>query len=99
VTETGGSGTVTGNHTYAAAGVYTVTLSVTDDDTGANSASFQYVVIYDPSAGFVTGGGWINSPSGAYVDDPALTGQANFGFVSKYKNGTTIPDGQTQFQF
>ena len=35
------------------------------------------------SAGFVTGGGWINSPVGAYVPDPELAGRANFGFVFK----------------
>ncbi len=26
--------------------------------------------VYDPTAGFVTGGGWINSPAGAYAADP-----------------------------
>lgn len=28
-----------------------------------------------------------------------MTGKANFGFVSKYKNGATTPEGQTEFQF
>ena len=55
--------------------------------------------IYDPSAGFVTGGGWINSPTGAYAANPSLTGKATFGFVSKYTNGRTIPTGNTEFQF
>ena len=49
--------------------------------------------------GFVTGGGWINSPAGAYVADPALAGKATFGFVSKYKKGMTVPEGNTEFQF
>jgi hypothetical protein len=62
-------------------------------------AVFQFVVVYDPSAGFVTGGGWIDSPKGAYTPDPLLTGKANFGFVSKYKKGATVPTGQTEFQF
>ena len=57
------------------------------------------LAIYDPEGGFVTGGGWINSPEGAYMQDITLTGKANFGFVSKYKKGTTIPTGQTEFQF
>jgi hypothetical protein len=48
---------------------------------------------------FVTGGGWINSPPGAYIADPTLEGKANFGFVSKYKKGSTIPTGKTEFQF
>ena len=55
--------------------------------------------MYDPAAGFVTGGGWIESPEGAYVPDPSLTGKANFGFVSKYKKGKSTPDGNTTFQF
>jgi hypothetical protein len=60
---------------------------------------FQYVVVYDASAGFVTGGGWINSPAGAYLPDSSLTGKATFGFVSQYHNGATVPTGDTQFQF
>jgi len=57
------------------------------------------VVVYDPSAGFVTGGGWIDSLEGAYTSDPSLTGKANFGFVAKYQKGADIPSGETQFQF
>jgi hypothetical protein len=85
--------------TYTAAGVYTVTATVTDDDGGSGTGTYQYVVVYDPGAGFVTGGGWITSPAGAYAANPALTGRANFGFNSKYKNGAQVPDGQTQFHF
>ena len=59
----------------------------------------HYVVIYDPEGGFVTGGGWINSPEGAYTSDLTLTGKANFGFVSKYKKGANVPTGTTEFQF
>jgi hypothetical protein len=72
---------------------------VTDKDGGSGQAIFQYVVVYDPSAGFVTGGGWINSPAGAYTPDPSLTGRATFGFVSKYQHGATVPTGNTQFTF
>jgi hypothetical protein len=57
------------------------------------------LAVYDPTGGFVTGGGWINSPAGAYTPDPGLTGKANFGFVSKYKRGATTPTGETEFQF
>ena len=92
------AGAVSGSHTYTATGVYTVKLTVTDGG-GADTEQFQYVVVYDPSAGFVTGGGWINSPAGAYAADPSMTGKATFGFVSKYQKGATVPTGQTQFQF
>jgi hypothetical protein len=56
-------------------------------------------VMYDPDGGFVTGGGWIMSPEGAYTADPSLTGKATFGFVSKYKKGATEPTGNTEFVF
>ena len=62
-------------------------------------SSTYYIVIYDPDDGFVTGGGWITSPEGAYTADPSLTGKANFGFVSKYKKGQSTPTGNTEFQF
>ena len=100
VTETDGSGSVAGNHTYDAAGVYTIKLTVTDKDLDSGvSPPFQFVVVYDPAGGFVTGGGWIDSPEGAYASDPLLTGKANFGFASKYKKGADVPTGQTQFRF
>ena len=70
-----------------------------DDDGGVGESKYQYIVIYNPEGGFVTGGGWINSPKGAYISDSTLTGKANFGFVSKYKKGQSTPDGNTQFNF
>jgi hypothetical protein len=95
-----GSGTVGPNsHTYTTPGVYTVKLTVTDDDGGVGESIYQYVLVYDPAGGFVTSGGWITSPAGAYVPDPALTGKANFGFNSKYKQGQSTPSGNTEFQF
>lgn len=99
VSETSGSGSCTGTQTFYTAGVYTVSVTVTDDDGESATSTYEFVVIYDPSAGFVTGGGWINSPQGAYAADPELTGKANFGFVSKYKKGANIPTGETEFQF
>ncbi len=99
VVETNGSGTATANHTYTSAGVYTLTLTVTDDEGASGTCAFQFVVIFDPAAGFVTGGGWIDSPPGAYTLDPTATGKATFGFVSTYQKGATTPSGNTEFQF
>ena len=104
MTQGAGGGTVSDSYTFTAPGVYSVKLTVTDDDGGAGTATTvagleALVVVYDPSAGFVTGGGWIDSPAGAYAADPTLTGRANFGFVSKYRHGANVPDGQTEFQF
>jgi hypothetical protein len=93
-----GTGSCTATHTYAAPGVYTVGVEVRDDDTGSATSKYEFIVVYDPSGGFVTGGGWINSPTGAYRADTSLSGRANFGFVSKYKKGATVPEGQTEFQ-
>jgi hypothetical protein len=97
--ESGGSGFCSAAHTFGATGVYSVTVTVTDDDTGAVISDALLIVVYDPNGGFVTGGGWINSPLGAYVASPSLTGKANFGFVSKYQKGTNVPTGETEFQF
>jgi hypothetical protein len=99
VSEIDGSGTVTGGHAYAIPSVYTVKITLSDEFGLTAVSEFQYVVIYDPNGGFVTGGGWINSPAGAYTADPTLTGKATFGFVSKYQKGANVPTGNTEFQF
>ena len=93
-----GARSVSGTHVYTTPGVYEVTVTVTDAAGESDTEVFQYVVAYDPSGGFVTGGGWISSPAGAYRLDPTSSGRANFGFVSKYKRGQVTPSGETQFQ-
>lgn len=93
-----GASTCSGSYSYTSAGVYNIQASVTDDDSSTGTSSVM-VVVYDPSGGFVTGGGWIESPSGAYKEDLSLTGRANFGFVSRYKKGASVPTGNTEFQF
>jgi len=82
-----------------AVGVYDI--CVTAKDAGGNTSSTEctMLAVYDPTAGFVTGGGWLTSPAGAFLADPLLTGRANFGFVSKYVKGRTMPTGNTEFQF
>ena len=102
-TVAGSSGAVNTAYTFSNAGVYMVSLTVTDlcGTAAANTVGGMnaMVVIYDPNAGFVTGGGWINSPPGADSLDTSLTGRANFGFVSKYKKGANTPTGETEFEF
>ena len=118
-TTTASDGTVTetnvsGSYTFQAAGVYGVLLAATDGAGGialtnnvSVAAGFELpamIVIYDPLAGFVTGGGWINSPAGACRSVIAgctelATGKANFGFVAKYQKGANTPSGETEFQF
>lgn len=90
---------ITWEYTYLNTGVYLVTIKLVDIGGEITEEIYRYIVIYDPTAGFVTGGGWIFSPEGAYTPDLLLTGKASFGFVSKYKKGSTVPDGDTEFQF
>jgi hypothetical protein len=99
VDELDGSGTITADHAYSEAGIYTLRVQVQDDDGAWAEAFSGYVVVYDPAGGFVTGGGWIHSPEGAYVADPGVAGKASFGLVAKYRKGANAPIGNTQFQF
>lgn len=79
------AGTCTASRTFAAAGVYGVTIVVTDDDGAIASTSFNSVVVYDVTAGSVTGGGFI-------------AGKANFNVTARYDKGATAPKGNTKFE-
>jgi hypothetical protein len=93
-------GTVSGNSYTAGSvpGIYDVQLIVNDGKEDSQPATTM-VVVYDPSGGFVTGGGWIDSPVNTDIQYMQTGGKANFGFVAKYKKGANVPDGNTQFQF
>lgn len=90
-------GTRVGTHNFGAVEVYNIVVTVTDSGGLSDSDSLM-AVVYDPSAGFVTGRGWIDSPPGAYIPDPALTGKANIGFVSKSRKGRHVQAGNTTIQ-
>lgn len=91
--------TVELSHSYAYPGVYALCATVKDAAGAEDQRVYEYAVIYDPNGGFVTGGGWIESPAGAYLADQTLTGKATFGFEAKYKKGASVPSGSTQFKF
>ena len=101
VTESDGSGRVSGSHAYADAGIYMVTLTVTDDSGESARSTFE-AVVYDPSAGFVTGEGWIVTPSNSQMaagsTKPAPAGKAYFTIESRYSKGSAIPTGCTEFR-
>jgi hypothetical protein len=91
--------------TSLAPGVYE--LSVVAFDAAGNSSvpSTVYLVVYDPSGEWATGGGWI-VPGGNSSDPgdllPGLDGtsRAHFGFTVKYQNGTsTVPSGNLSFRY
>lgn len=85
-------GAVSGRHVYSAAGVYAVTVTVTDQWGNAGTGTTT-VVVYDRGAGFVTGGGWFVSPEGAVAGAPWASGKAAFSLSAKYASGAVRPDG------
>jgi hypothetical protein len=84
---------------FPEAGIYNICVRGTDSDCNLGPEECILLAVYDPTAGFVTGGGWIMSPAGAMPEYPTLEGKATFGFVSKYRKGAQIPEGQTEFVF
>jgi parallel beta-helix repeat protein len=82
--------------------VLTICVRGTDAAGNTGSAACTVVAVYDASAGFVTGGGWIASPAGACLitgECASAEGRATFGFVARYQKGATAPIGATQFLF
>jgi hypothetical protein len=95
-------GRVAGSHTYSQPGFYAVHLTVRDIFGQFDTATFEYLVVYDPDGGFVTGGGWIDSPADwcPFSDELChqAEGKSTFSFTAEYKQGATVPTGNTQFQ-
>ena len=80
-------------------GIYDLCVVATGAADNASDPSCIMLVVYDPEGGFVAGGGWIDSPEGAYIPDSSIVGKANFGFVAKYNKKTNDPEGNTEFVF
>jgi hypothetical protein len=100
-THSGGIASGSFNFDASQIGVYTVKVVVTDSCGEMAEAKYNYVVIYDPSGGFVTGAGKIYSPPGALLGTQ-LEGIAKFGFQAKYVQGKHKVNelkGKTSFQF
>lgn len=99
---------VTASMQFAESGIYDVCVRGTDGVGNTSDPNADYenscvqVVVYDPNGSFVTGGGWILSPTGACRDSTLcnlVEGKAAFGFVSRYLKGATRPSGSTEFNF
>ncbi|MEV7520367.1 PKD domain-containing protein [Streptomyces sp. NPDC091371] len=71
-------------HRYAHPGMYTIAVTVTDDDLGSRNRQTM-VVAYDPDAGFATGGGHLASPA-------PTEGKAHFQFNPKYLPADAGPE-------
>lgn len=98
VDEEDGGGTVSATHVYAVPDEYTIKVTVTDDCGESGEAQYQFLIVYQPDGPFVTGGGWIVSPAGAYAEKPEIEDRATFGLVAKY-NDDDAPTGQIEFNF
>jgi DNA/RNA endonuclease G (NUC1) len=77
-------GSAEARHIYSAAGLYTISALVRDDDGGVASRSAAgYLVVYNPAAGFVTGGGWFASGRET-APRSGGNGKVTVGFVARY---------------
>jgi hypothetical protein len=86
--------------------VYGISASI----GGCATSTLGYLPVYDPTKGFAAGNGSFDSPVGAYPVNIACEGRTNdhscgfvaskarFGFSIKYKKGTTLPQGELDFQ-
>ena len=84
---------------FTVAGLHTVCVRGRDVAGNVSAPECTLLVVYDPTGGFVTGGGAVNSPVGADLLNTSAAGRATFGFVSKYLPGRSTPDGNLEFQF
>jgi hypothetical protein len=85
---------------FAKAGGLQVCVRGTDAAGNTTAPTCISLVVFDPSAGFVTGGAWIDSPASACpVFCRGAAGKARVSFVARYKKGASIPTGETSFEF
>ncbi len=80
-TEAGGSGTTAATWTPTAAGIDTLTASVTDNG-GATGTASQSLIVVDPS-GFTAGLGWLGAAGNRLL----------FTFEAHYPRGSAAPSG------
>jgi uncharacterized delta-60 repeat protein len=73
ISEADGAGSISGSHTYAFGGIYTITVTLSDDNTGADIASTQAII---SGAGIVDGVLQVIGTSGA---DDMHIGEASSG--------------------
>jgi hypothetical protein len=92
-----GNGIASASHSYSLPGVYVPKLTVIDNSGAASNQSiFEFVVVYDPTAGFATGSGSINA-LGAYLANPTATYSGKLGFNTKYKKDGKL-ESETEFE-
>lgn len=84
------NGKASGECTFTVPGLYAVRVTVRDDDGDSDSkVATGQVIVYDPSGEFLTGGGWVMSPTGAYSISTTMTGKLSFNLAARYESGAT----------
>ncbi|GAA1823270.1 hypothetical protein GCM10009682_49470 [Luedemannella flava] len=87
------SSTCDRSHTFTRAGMFTIDVSVTDDDGGSDSRSVM-VVVYDPRAGFTNADGSESAPAGSLRSAPGASGEGWFHLTARYyPQSDTVPTG------
>ena len=100
VSESAGTGSVTGSFAYFSAGINRITLSVNDSENSSDQSQFRYVVVYDPAAGGEAGTGTVNSPAGSYTANPRAAGTFTISqLYAKYGADGTLNSRQNIFRF
>lgn len=82
------NGTCTGTRTYAATGIYTVGVVISDDEAATAATSFASVVVYNANGGSLTTGGWISTPAG----------KSTITINARYAKGATTPSGNAKIE-
>ena len=68
-------------------GVYKVSVAYGGGAGCPSLIAVTYVHVFDPGAGFVTGGGWYQSPANSAYEFMKSSTRATFGLMAKYKKG------------
>ncbi len=92
------AGLVVAQFEYAQPGVYPITVTIEDSAGNSDVSTYEYVVVYDPGAGRVTGAGWYWSGNEAYQNGRPWGNWAHFGYNAKYKKNATTPSGTTKLR-
>jgi PKD repeat protein len=103
IEESGGHGTARVTKAFAVPGIYTLKLTVTDNDQGQSSAekvgdSAASVIAIDPSWGPVHAVGKSSVPQNALVEEPNRSAVAKLQFDAEYSREGTVATGVLRFQ-
>jgi hypothetical protein len=96
---TGVPGVATGTVGYAKPGVYSVDVTITDRSGLSSTETYEFVVVFDPRGGRVSGSGTFWSDPRSYFGDGPRWGTISlFGYDARYRNNSTAPVGQTRLR-